>query len=147
MWSCAPKYLLRTNQVMRDYGEEAAHRWVLPVKSIIDAGGRVTWEQDDAELGIKPFSGLATLVTRKDESGRVWGARNAIDRKTALMMATRWASEYVLRENVLGSLEAGKWADIVVLDKDFLTVPDEEIAKITSVMTIVGGKVIHDGLK
>jgi predicted amidohydrolase YtcJ len=63
------------------------------------------------------------------------------------MMATRWASEYVLRENVLGSLEAGKWADIVVLDKDFLTVPDEEIAKITSVMTIVGGKVIHDGLK
>jgi predicted amidohydrolase YtcJ len=147
MWSCAPKYLLRTNQVMRDYGEEAAHRWVLPVKSIIDAGGRVTCEQDDAELGIKPFSGLATLITRKDESGKVWGARNAIDRKTALMMATRWASEYVLRENVLGSLEAGKWADIVVLDKDFLTVPDEEIAKITSVMTIVGGKVIHDGLK
>jgi predicted amidohydrolase YtcJ len=147
MWSCAPKYLLRTNQVMRDYGEEAAHRWVLPVQSIIDAGGRVTWEQDDADLGIKPFSGLATLVTRKDESDRVWGARNAIDRKTALMMATRWASEYVLRENVLGSLEAGKWADIVVLDKDFLTVPDEEIAKITSVMTIVGGKVIHDGLK
>jgi predicted amidohydrolase YtcJ len=147
MWSCAPKYLLRTNQVMRDYGEEAAHRWVLPVKSIIDAGGRVTWEQDDAELGIKPFSGLGTLITRKDESGKVWGARNAIDRKTALMMATRWASEYVLRENVLGSLEAGKWADIVVLDKDFLTVPDEEIAKITSVMTIVGGKVIHDGLK
>jgi predicted amidohydrolase YtcJ len=147
MWSCAPKYLLRTNQVMRDYGEEAAHRWVLPVKSIIDAGGRVTWEQDDAELGIKPFSGLATLVTRKDESGNVWGARNAIDRKTALMMATRWASEYVLRDNVLGSLEPGKWADIVVLDKDFLTVPDEEIAKITSVMTIVSGKVIHDGLK
>jgi predicted amidohydrolase YtcJ len=147
MWSCAPKYLLRTSQVLRDYGEEAAHRWVLPVKSIIDSGGRVTWEQDDAELGIKPFSGLATLVTRKDESGRVWGARNAIDRKTALMMATRWASEYVLRDNVLGSLEAGKWADIVVLDKDFLTVPDEEIAKISSVMTIVGGKVIHDGLK
>ena len=147
MWSCAPKYLLRTNQVMRDYGEEAAHRWVLPVKSIIDAGGRVTWEQDDAELGIKPFSGLATLITRKDEGGKVWGARNAIDRKTALMMATRWASEYVLRQNVLGSLEAGKWADIVVLDKDFLTVPDEEIAKISSVMTIVGGKVIHDGLK
>jgi predicted amidohydrolase YtcJ len=147
MWSCAPKYLLRTNQVMRDYGEEAAHRWVLPVKSIIDAGGRVTWEQDDAELGIKPFSGLATLVTRKDESGRVWGARNAIDRKTALLMATRWASEYVLRDHVLGSLEQGKWADVVVLDKDFLTVSDDEIGTVKSVMTIVGGKVIYDGLK
>ena len=146
-WSCAPKYLLRANQVMRDYGEEAAHRWVLPVKSILDAGGRVTWQQDDANLGIKPFFGLGTLVTRKDEEGRVWGARNAVDRKTALTMATRWASEYVLRQDQLGSLEAGKWADLVVLDKDYMTVSDEEIGKITSVMTIVGGKVIYDGMK
>jgi predicted amidohydrolase YtcJ len=146
-WSCAPKYLLRTNQVMRDYGEEAAHRWVLPVQSILDAGGRVTWQQDDADLGIKPFSGLGTLITRKDGEGRVWGARNAIDRKTALLMATRWASEYVLRQDQLGSLEAGKWADMVVLDKDYMTVSDEEIGKIISVMTIVGGKVIYDGMK
>ena len=147
MWSCAPKYLLRANQVMRDYGEEAAHRWVLPVKSIIDAGGRVAWQQDDADLGIKPFFGLSTLITRKDEDGRTWGARNAVDRKTALLMATRWASEYVLRDKFLGSLEAGKWGDMVVLDKDYLSVSDEEIAKISSVMTIVGGKVIYDGLK
>jgi predicted amidohydrolase YtcJ len=146
-WSCAPKYLLRTNQVLRDYGEEAAHRWVLPIKSIIDAGGRVTWEQDDAELGIKPFSGLGTLITRKDAEGRVWGARNAIDRKTALLMATRWASEYVLRDKAIGTLEAGKWADIVVLDNDYMTVSDEEIGKITSVMTIVGGKVIYENFK
>jgi len=63
------------------------------------------------------------------------------------MMATRWASEYVLRQNLLGSLEAGKWADMVILDQDFLTVSNEEIGKITSLMTIVGGKVIYDGLK
>ena len=147
MWSCAPKYLLRANQVMRDYGEEAAHRWVVPVKSILDAGGRVAWQQDDADLGIKPFFGLGTLITRKDDDGRVWGARNAVDRKTALLMATRWASEYVLRDKLLGSLEVGKWGDMVVLDKDYMTVSDEEIGKITSVMTIVGGKVIYDGLK
>jgi len=147
IWSCAPKYLMRTNQVMRDYGEEAAHRWVLPVKSILDAGGRVTWEQDDADLGVKPFSGLSTLITRKDGDGRVWGARNGVDRNTALLMATRWASEYVLRDKLLGSLEVGKWGDMVVLDKDYMTVSDEEIGKITSVMTIVGGKVIYDGLK
>jgi predicted amidohydrolase YtcJ len=53
----------------------------------------------------------------------------------------------VLRQNLLGSLEAGKWADMVILDKDFMTVSDDEIGKITSLMTIVGGKVIHDGLK
>jgi len=62
-------------------------------------------------------------------------------------MATRWASEYVLRDKLLGTLEIGKWGDMVVLDKDYMTVSDEEIAKITSVMTIVGGKVIYDNLK
>ena len=62
-------------------------------------------------------------------------------------MATRWASQYVLRDQVLGSLEAGKWGDMVVLDKDYLNVPDDEIAKIQSVMTLVGGKVIYDALK
>ena len=147
MWSCAPKYLLRAENVMRDYYEATAHRWVVPVQSILDAGGRAVWQQDDADQGIKPFFGISTLITRKDENGRIWGARNAVDRKTALMMATRWASEYVLRQNLLGSLEAGKWADMVILDKDFLTVSDEEIGKITSLMTIVGGKVIYDGLK
>jgi predicted amidohydrolase YtcJ len=147
MWSCAPKYLLRAENVMRDYDEATAHRWVVPVQSILDAGGRAVWQQDDADQGIKPFFGISTLITRKDENGRIWGARNAVDRKTALMMATRWASEYVLRQNLLGSLEAGKWADMVILDKDFLTVSDEEIGKITSLMTIVGGKVIYDGLK
>ena len=114
MWSCAPKYLLRAERVMRDYGEEAAQRRVLPIQGILDAGGRVTWEQDDADLGIKPFFGLGTLVTRKDENDRAWGARHAIDRRTALLMATRWASQYVLRDQLLGSLEAGKWGDMVV---------------------------------
>ncbi|HYY24379.1 MAG TPA: amidohydrolase family protein [Candidatus Udaeobacter sp.] len=144
-WSCAPKYLLRAENVMRDYDEATAHRWVVPVKSILDAGGRAVWQQDDSDLGIKPFFGISTLITRKDENGRVWGARNAVDRRTALMMATRWASEYVLRDKVLGTLEAGKWADMVVLDKDYLAVPDEEIADIKSLMTMVGGKVIYNG--
>lgn len=146
MWSCAPKYLLRAERVMRDYGEEAAHRWVVPVKSILDAGGRVTWQQDNSDQGPTPFYGISTLITRKDENGRIWGARNGVDRKTALMMATRWASEYVLREKVLGSLEAGKWADMVVLNKDYLTVADDEIATIKGVMTIVGGKIIYNAL-
>jgi hypothetical protein len=146
MWSCAPKYLLRADRVARDYGEATAHNWVVPVKSILDAGGRVTWEQDDPDLGIKPFSGFYALISRKDENGKVWGAKNAVDRKTVLLMATRWASEYVLRENLLGSLETGKWADIVVLNKDFLTVPEAEIPGIKSVATIVGGKIIHSEL-
>ncbi len=147
IWSCAPKYLVNSgNRVMRDYGEAPAHNWVVPVKGILDAGGRAVFEQDHTE-GAQPFINIAVLVTRKDNEGRVWGAKHAVDRKTALLMATRWAAEYVLRENTLGSLEVGKWADLVVLNKDYLTVADNDIASIRSILTMVGGKIVFDGLK
>ncbi len=146
IWSCAPKYLMRAHRVMRDYGEAPAHNWVVPVKSILDAGGRAVFEQDHHE-GAQPFDNLAVLVTRKDKEGRVWGAKQAVDRKTALLMATRWAAEYVLREDRLGSLEPGKWADLVVLDKDYFTVAEDEIASVKSVLTMVGGKIVYDGMQ
>jgi predicted amidohydrolase YtcJ len=146
IWSCAPKYSVNSGfRVMRDYGETAAHTLVTPVKSILDAGGRAVFEQDHHE-GNEPFIDLSTFITRKDKEGRVWGAKNAVDRKTALLMATRWAAEYVLREKTLGSLEAGKWADLVILDKDYFTVADDDIASIRGVFTMVGGKVVYDGL-
>ena len=49
----------------------------------------------------------------------------------------------MLRENVMGTLEAGKYADFVILDKDILTVPEDQIPGIRVLMTAVGGKVVH----
>jgi predicted amidohydrolase YtcJ len=146
IWSCAPKYSVNSGaRVMRDYGEVAAHTLVTPVKSILDAGGRAVFEQDHHE-GHEPFIDISTFITRKDKEGRVWGAKNAVDRKTALLMCTRWAAEYVLRENTLGSLEPGKWADLAVLNKDYFTVAEDDIASVRGVFTMVGGKVVYDGL-
>lgn len=145
IWSCAPKYSTNSGaRVNRDYGEVAAHTLVTPVKAILDAGGKAVFEQDHHE-GSDPFIDIATFITRKDKEGHVWGPKNAVDRKTALLMATRWAAEYVLREKTLGSLEAGKWADLVILDRDYFTVPDDDIANVRSIFTMVGGKVVYDG--
>ncbi|MEA2978002.1 MAG: hypothetical protein QOF19_3522 [Alphaproteobacteria bacterium] len=146
IWSCAPKYSVDSGaRVMRDYGEVAAHTLVTPVKTILDMGGRAVFEQDHRE-GHDPFIDISTFITRKDKEGRVWGGKNAVDRKTALLMCTRWAAEYVLRENVIGSLEPGKWADLVILDKDYFTVADDDIQNIRGVFTMVGGKIVYDGL-
>ena len=49
----------------------------------------------------------------------------------------------MLRENVLGTLEPGKFADFIVLDRDFLTIPEADIRNIRVLMTVVGGKTIH----
>ena len=67
-------------------------------------------------------------------------------------MARRWApsptvalSQYTEKPTFgwLGSLEPGKWADLVVLNRDYLTVPVDEIPKLRVLMTMVGGKLVH----
>jgi predicted amidohydrolase YtcJ len=61
----------------------------------------------------------------------------------ALKTGTVWAAEYVEREKVLGSLEPGKYADLLVLNNDYFTVPEREIRKIKPLLTMVGGKIVY----
>ncbi len=94
---------------------------------------------------------FATFVTRKTESQRISayirGAREAVDRLTALRILTINGAKYTLSEDVLGSIELGKWADLVILDRNPLdpAVPDNELENIQVLQTIVEGEVIYDG--
>lgn len=58
-----------------------------------------------------------------------------------MKMMTSWPARFVLKEDVLGTLEPGKFADILVLNGDYFTVPVEELKDIIPFMTIVGGKI------
>jgi predicted amidohydrolase YtcJ len=84
------------------------------------------------------------LLLTREAAGKVWNLSEKIDRMTALKMFTRWAAEYVLRENVLGSIEPGKWADLIILDRDYMTIPENEMSKVQVLLTMVGGKIIHE---
>lgn len=143
LWGCGPEYIEEAGPLAKAFGERYAHEWVAPIKRILNAGGKVVGEFDRHLRGDSPFRHIQVLVTRKDPDGKIWGKDQAIDRKTALLMFTRWAAEYVLREKVFGSLEAGKWADLIILDRDYLKVPDEEFSKIKVLMTLVGGKIVY----
>jgi len=70
--------------------------------------------------------------------------RQPVSREDALIAHTRGSAYQVLQENNLGSIQAGKLADMVVLDRDYLTVPADQIKDIKSVLTIVGGRVVYD---
>jgi predicted amidohydrolase YtcJ len=145
IWSCGPKYVDGGAPVARLYGEAYAHTWVAPVGSIIRGGGRVAMEMDTSDVRKHggTFYYVAKLLHRKDDSGKVWGPKEAIGREDALRMFTIWAAEYMKAENRLGSLEPGKLADLVVLDRDYFSIPVEEFAKIRAVLTLVGGKVAY----
>jgi len=150
-WSLQPPMFYRTYAagVSRVYGEEYAHRWMLPVKSMLDAGAKVSYGADTHEDPLRqPMFNLEVLVTRRVKDGRVFGPRESIDRGSALLMMTRWGADYVLRNEELGSLEPGKLADLVVLDKNPLdrNVEDEDLSEIKILATVIGGEVVYGAL-
>jgi predicted amidohydrolase YtcJ len=143
LWNCGANFI-ETDAAdgAAWYGDKWANTRMLPIASILKAGGRVTG-QGEGVRGGSYFSNLEMLLTRKDSKGRVWGKQEAIDRKDLLRMYTNWAAEYVSRQDRLGSLEPGKFADLVVLDKDYMTIPIEQFHTIHALMTMVGGKVVY----
>ncbi len=130
--------------ILEAYGERALE-WVVPKKSLIDAEIPSGFEIDRALSGtdLTMFWTLARMIDRKAWDGKVYGESQQISRELSLKVATTWGSQYMKKENVLGSLEPGKWADFIVLDRDYLTVPEEQIQDIKVLMTVSGGRVVH----
>ena len=127
-------------------GEERASR-MMPVKTYLDAGVPVALGSDSPVTTYNPFIGMYSAVTRKTVYGRELGPDEAISRETALRLYTRDAAWVTFEDDIKGTLEPGKLADLAVLDRDLFTVPDEEIREITSFMTLLGGEIVHNSIE
>jgi predicted amidohydrolase YtcJ len=90
-----------------------------------------------------PFTTLYFAVTGK-MAGGTKVIRQTISREDALIAHTRNNAFFVFQENNLGSIQPGKLADLLVLDRDYLTVPADQIKDIKPVMTMVGGRIVYD---
>ncbi|MDH3531841.1 MAG: amidohydrolase family protein [Gammaproteobacteria bacterium] len=113
-----------------------------PVKDLLERGVNVHFEGSDASN--HPMKMIKWAVTRSDDQGRVIAPAQAIDRETALRMITWNAARFIGEEANLGSLEPGKWADLVVLNGDFLAVPDADLDKLHIELTYVAGQLAYD---
>ena len=98
-------------------------------------------DPDHSMNSFNPFLQMSIAVTRRDTYGNVYGERQKLTRTEALRCMTTSAAWLSFDEDVKGSLEPGKLADFVVLDRDYFTCPEEEIAEIKPVVTVVGGEV------
>ncbi|MBI4445415.1 MAG: amidohydrolase family protein [Acidobacteria bacterium] len=135
------------SEKVRLYGPDKVANFT-PVKSMIAAGLKPVAESDaglrNGGKFTNPLWNIEKLVTRTDEKGKVWGPHERIDRKEALWMYTNWASYYSGDEKILGTLEPGKLADLVVLEGDFMAVPEEFLSDLRVAMTFVGGKLVYE---
>ncbi|MBI4444890.1 MAG: amidohydrolase family protein [Acidobacteria bacterium] len=138
-FSCGPTFIEDSPELEEVYGPVVANTFIVPVKTMLDKGAKVVFQMDRHRY---IWSDLELFFTRNVE-GKVWGPQERIDKVTGLKMITRWAAEYILREKELGSLEPGKLADIAVLDRDYLTIADDQVSEIQALMTICDGEIVH----
>ncbi len=128
--------------IAKQYGIEYTS-WVVPRKSLTEAQIPTGFEID-RPLPHKIFFFITKGMNRyNDRDQKVYGPNEKTDRIVQLKSLTRWGAYYLMKENVLGTLEPGKLADFIVLDKDILTVPEDQIPSIRVLMTAVQGKVVH----
>ena len=117
----------------------------MPALATIQASGIMWGFGTDATAANQylPFTTLYFAVTGKMPGG-LKVIKQTISREDALIAHTRKNAFLVFHEDDLGALQPGKLADVVVLDRDYLTVPADQIKDIKPTMTIVGGRVVYD---
>jgi predicted amidohydrolase YtcJ len=151
MLGIQPAWLyLDTRTLVKQFGYDRL-RYFQPLRSIIAAGGVAGGGSDHMQkIGstrsnnpYNPFLGMATAVTRQARwyNGRLH-PEEALSREQAIRFYTVNNARILFLEDVIGSLEAGKFADLVVLDRDLLTCPEDQIASTQVLRTYFNGKLV-----
>ena len=129
---------------MHRYGAAAAEA-TPPVARMLEAGVPVGAGTDATRVAsYNPWVSLAWLVTGMTVGGtRLYPPRNRLDRETALRLWTERNAWFSAETGKKGRIAVGQLADLAVLDRDYFAVPEDEIRDITSVLTLLGGRVVH----
>jgi predicted amidohydrolase YtcJ len=119
-----------------------------PFRTIVDHGIQAGMHGDGVHIApLNPWLHIYFAVTGVNSFGDRVNGDQQVTRQEALRLFTRQNSWFLRMEDRIGSLEAGKLADAVVLDRDYFAVPDEQIKDIRSMMTIVDGRIVYEGVR
>ena len=129
-------------QIAENFGPERS-RWIYPHKTMIEMGIIAGGNSDFPVVATNPFAQIYTVVTRKTESGETVAPEEAVDIMEAIRIYT-WNGAYLSKdEDKLGSIEPGKLADLIILDRDIVSLPPEKLLETNVLMTIVNGKTVY----
>jgi predicted amidohydrolase YtcJ len=120
-----------------------AYAW----QSLLQSGAIIPGGSDAPVERGEPMIEFYAAVTRKSMkgfSGDGWHPEQAVSREQALKMFTAWPAYAAFEEKDKGSLEVGKLADLTVLSKDIMKIPEPEILTTTCAMTVIGGEIVFE---
>ena len=115
-------------------------------RTILDKGSIIPNGSDAPVELVNPYHGIYAAVTRRDRLGSPdggWYADQCMTREEALRSFTNWSAYAEFNEDIKGSLEVGKLADLAVLDRDIMTCPVEDIKDTQVLLTVSGGEVVY----
>ena len=123
--------------------EQRAFAW----KAVLDTGGRLAFGSDWPVVTLSPWPGLQVAVTRRSLEGYPeggWLPQHKVTLEEAVYAYTLGGAYAMHREKEEGSIEPGKLADLIMVDRNIFEIYPREIAKTEVLLTMVGGRVVHD---
>jgi predicted amidohydrolase YtcJ len=147
-----PQWLYKDAPALEKVFGRAGMRYFYPMRSYLDAGivvaagsdHMIGHDKNKAVNPYNPFLSMWIMVARKTDRGDVVVPEERITRVEALKTHTIWGAYAEFTEKSKGSIEVGKLGDVVVVDRDLLTCPEDQIKAIEPVMTVLGGKLVYE---
>ncbi len=143
LWAYADDYIV--DLTLPFISAETA-RWIYPIKSILDSGGMVAFGSDWSVSDVNPMPQIETAITRVDADSHATEVLNPEQRITleqALHAFTMGSAFVNHHDDVTGSVEVGKFADLVVLDQNLFEIEPQQISETKVLLTLFAGKPVH----
>jgi predicted amidohydrolase YtcJ len=146
LWALPDDYI--TELTVPRLGPEHS-RWLCPIGSVLKAGGMIAFGSDWYVTTPNPFPQIETAVTRQDAYGEIDGVLEASERiglHDAISAFTINAAFVNFQDDTTGSIEVGKLADLIVVDRNLFSIDPQEISEASVELTLFGGRVVHGDL-
>ena len=146
LWAAYDDYIKQLN--IPAIGEERTS-WMYPIQSVKDTGGMVAFGSDWSVSTANPFYQMETAITRMDSNDysiEPFIPEEAINIETAIDAFTINAAFVNKHENVTGSIETGKYADLIVLDQNLMDIDARAISDTQVLLTLFAGEPVHGSL-
>ncbi len=139
LWAVADE---STNEEVKPYIDPAIHARMYPARSLLESGATIAGASDWPVSTANPFEAMYQAETRAGSQG-VLDAGQRMPREAMLLAYTRNSAQVLNQLNDIGSIAVGKRADLVLVDRDVLTVPVTEVKDAKVLWTMFGGKIVY----